>query len=227
MFVELNNYHHGIVHYHVFNRRFLFLPLAIGKFNALYPNIKCGYLKKAPIIVWNPYLLCKEADFGMRMNSITNPAIDFTPLVNEPFVLACRRDHPLAARQLVEWQELVNHTLIMSCARSSGNLLIEQQLADKPQAGVVVLRGSPFIPSLGLVEAGCRYFHVRDWQCRRHRILRSLASPDRTGDQAHSGHYSPERRHAFAAGGTFSPLLLKCLGRQKTTLDTFCQKPQP
>ncbi|XNM61194.1 LysR substrate-binding domain-containing protein [Escherichia coli] len=48
-------------------------------------------------------VLCNESDFGINMNNVTNSSIDFTPLVNEPFVLACRRDHPLAKKQLVEW----------------------------------------------------------------------------------------------------------------------------
>jgi DNA-binding transcriptional LysR family regulator len=38
------------------------------------------------------------------MNFITHPDIEFSPLVNEPFVLACRKDHPLASKKLVEWR---------------------------------------------------------------------------------------------------------------------------
>ncbi|ECJ3056262.1 LysR family transcriptional regulator [Salmonella enterica subsp. salamae] len=151
---ELNNYHHGIITLSCIPTAiFYFLPLAIGKFNALYPNIKVRILEKGTNNCMES-VLCKEADFGINMNSITNPAIDFTPLVNEPFVLACRRDHPLAARQLVEWQELVNHTLIGVRASSGNRLLIEQQLADKPWKLEWFYEVRHLSTSLGLVEAG-------------------------------------------------------------------------
>ncbi len=35
------------------DRSILFLPLAIGKFNELYPNIKVRIWNKARIIAWN------------------------------------------------------------------------------------------------------------------------------------------------------------------------------
>lgn len=60
-------------------------------------------------------------------------------------MLACRRDHPLAKKQLVEWQELVGYKMIGVRSSSSNRLLIEQQLADKPlEAGLVLRSASSF-----------------------------------------------------------------------------------
>lgn len=132
---------------------FYFLPQAIGKFNELYPNINVRIMEQGTHNCMES-VLCNEADFGINMNNITNSSIDFTPLVNEPFVLACRRDHPLASRQLVEWQELVNHTLIGVRSSSGNRLLIEQQLADKPWKLEWFYEVRHLSTSLGLVEAG-------------------------------------------------------------------------
>ncbi len=93
------------------------------------------------------------------MNNVTNSSIDFTPLVNEPFVLACRRDHPLAKKQLVEWQELVGYKMIGVRSSSGNRLLIEQQLADKPWKLDWFYEVRHLSTSLGLVEA--------DWGFRR------------------------------------------------------------
>lgn len=125
------------------DRSILFLPLAIGKFNELYPNIKVRILEQGTNNCMES-VLCNESDFGINMNNVTNSSIDFTPLVNEPFVLACRRDHPLAKKQLVEWQELVGYKMIGVRSSSGNRLLIEQQLADKPEAGLVLRSASSF-----------------------------------------------------------------------------------
>ncbi|EIQ0949140.1 LysR family transcriptional regulator, partial [Escherichia coli] len=103
---DMNAYHRGMVTLACIPTAvFYFLPLAIGKFNELYPNIKVRILEQGTNNCMES-VLCNESDFGINMNNVTNSSIDFSPLVNEPFVLACRRDHPLAKKQLVEWQEL-------------------------------------------------------------------------------------------------------------------------
>lgn len=95
-----------------------------------------------------------EVDFGINMNFITHPDIEFSPLVNEPFVLACRKDHPLASKKLVEWRELASQRLI-GVRRSSGNRqLIESCLADKPWKLNWFYEVRHLSTSLGLVEAG-------------------------------------------------------------------------
>jgi len=131
---------------------FYFLPSAIRDFNNHYPNIRIRILEHSASD-------CLEAvlngnDFGINMINITHPNIDFSPLVNEPFVLACRRDHPLAQKPLVTWEDLAGLRLI-GVRRSSGNRsLIDQALEGgtfKPDWFYEVRHLST---SLGMVEAG-------------------------------------------------------------------------
>ena len=42
-----------------------------------------------------------EADFGLNFIGNQEPGVDFLPLAEDRFVLACRRDHPLATRRSV------------------------------------------------------------------------------------------------------------------------------
>ena len=151
---DMNAYHRGMVTLACIPTAvFYFLPLAIGKFNELYPNIKVRILEQGTNNCMES-VLCNESDFGINMNNVTNSSIDFTPLVNEPFVLACRRDHPLAKKQLVEWQELVGYKMIGVRSSSGNRLLIEQQLADKPWKLDWFYEVRHLSTSLGLVEAG-------------------------------------------------------------------------
>lgn len=132
---------------------FYFLPRTIVKFNELYPNIKVRIYEQG-IQNCIDSVSRGDVDFGINMNFVTHPDVDFIPLVNEPFVLACRNDHPLASRQLVEWRELVTQTLI-GVRQSSGNRqLIENSLADKPWKLDWFYEVRHLSTSLGLVEAG-------------------------------------------------------------------------
>ena len=95
-----------------------------------------------------------EADFGLNFIGAQEGELDFEPLVEERFVAACRRDHPVAKMQRVSWAQLRQHDYI-SVGRASGNrVLLDQALAgikERPQA---IYEAQHVTTTLGLVEAG-------------------------------------------------------------------------
>lgn len=76
-----------------------FLPSVIRDYNEHCPNIRIRILEHSASDSLEA-VPNGEADFGINMISITHPNIEFTPLVNEPYVLACKRDHELAKNPL-------------------------------------------------------------------------------------------------------------------------------
>lgn len=132
---------------------FYFLPSVISDYNEQYPNIRIRILEHSASDCLEA-VLSGDADFGINMINITHPNIEFTPLVNEPFVLACKREHPLAKKPLVLWEELSGLKLIGVRKTSGNRLLIDQALEQfdwKPNWFYEVRRLST---SLGMVEAG-------------------------------------------------------------------------
>src|SRR6478752_3057899 len=95
-----------------------------------------------------------EADFGLNFIGAQEGELEFKPLVEERFVAACRRDHPLAKLRRVSWAQLSDHDYI-SVGRASGNrVLLDQALAGvagRPQA---IYETQHVTTMLGLVEAG-------------------------------------------------------------------------
>jgi DNA-binding transcriptional LysR family regulator len=95
-----------------------------------------------------------EADFGLNFIGAQEGELEFKPLVEERFVAACRRDHPLAKLRRVSWAQLSDHDYI-SVGRTSGNrVLLDQALAGvagRPQA---IYETQHVTTMLGLVEAG-------------------------------------------------------------------------
>ena len=142
---DMNAYHRGMV-------TLACIPTAVFYFYrwqsvnlmSCIPILKCGFWNKARIIAWNRCCVTNQ-DFGINMNNVTNSSIDFTPLINEPFVLACRRDHPLAKKQLVEWQELVGYKMI-GVRSSSGKPIVDRTTASRQalEAGLVLRSASSF-----------------------------------------------------------------------------------
>lgn len=132
---------------------FYFLPRAIGRFAAVYPRIRVRILD----IGANEGLEAVargEADFGINFIGASYAEIEFQKLVEDPFVLACRHDHPLAARKHVSWAELASHRVI-TVGRNSGNrALIDNALARHGLQLNWAYEVSHLSGSLGLVEAG-------------------------------------------------------------------------
>ena len=95
-----------------------------------------------------------EADFGLSFVDMPDGNVEFAPLFDEQFMLACRPDHPLSAHPAVAWAELGAHAFI-ALARTSGNrLVLDRALAGRglrPRVAYEVQTGAA---ALALVEAG-------------------------------------------------------------------------
>ena len=95
-----------------------------------------------------------EADFGLNFMGSQEGDLEFEPLVEERFVAACRRDHPVAKLKKVAWAQLRAHDFI-AVSRSSGNrVLLDQALAGVPDRPQAIYEAMHVTTALGLVEAG-------------------------------------------------------------------------
>lgn len=130
-----------------------FLPEVIHAFHRLHPRIRVRLIDESS----SELLLAVangEADLGLTYIGTQEPDIEFEPLLEDPFVLACRPDHPLARRPHVSWAELAEHDHV-SLAQGSGNrFLLDQALARLPRKPdwFCEVRHVPALVSL--VEAG-------------------------------------------------------------------------
>lgn len=130
-----------------------FLTGVIALYHQRYPKIRVKIIDDSA----NKVLLAVangEADFGLNFVGSQENDVEFEPLLEESFVAACRRDHPLASRAQVSWEELSGYDFI-SVAKSSGNrLLLDQASAGmlgQPQRMYETQHGTT---AIGLVEAG-------------------------------------------------------------------------
>nr|WP_316641971.1 LysR family transcriptional regulator [uncultured Roseateles sp.] len=132
---------------------YYYLSRVIVRYRESYPKIRLRVFDAGANEVLNA-VARGEADFGLNFIGSQEPDIDFHPLLEERFVAACRRDHPLARKRSVSWTELAAYDFI-AVAKSSGNrLLLDQALAGLPGRPESVYEAQHVTTLLGLVEAG-------------------------------------------------------------------------
>lgn len=131
---------------------FYFLPAVIKRFNEDYPYIRFRILD-LPAMEGLQAVARGEVEFGVNLMGASDPELIFDSLIDDPFVLACRRDHPLAQKDVVEWADLEPYRLI-TVARSSGNrALLDAALARENLKLSWFYEVTHLSTSLGLVEA--------------------------------------------------------------------------
>jgi DNA-binding transcriptional LysR family regulator len=132
---------------------FYFLPRVIERFNRAFPHIRFRILDLSANEALES-VARGEAEFGINLTGSSHPEIIFTPLIDDPFVLACRRDHPLSGRRRLTWKDLKGHAVI-GVSRNSGNrMILDSALARAKVQLEFFYEVNHLTTSLGLVERG-------------------------------------------------------------------------
>jgi DNA-binding transcriptional LysR family regulator len=130
-----------------------FLPSVVKEYHERYPKIRVRFVDEGANEVLST-VIRGEADFGLNFIGTQEPDIEFEPILKEPFVAACHRDHPIARKRKITWAELNEHEY-MTVAKSSGNrLLIDLALTDIPARPRWFYEVRHVSTLVGLVEAG-------------------------------------------------------------------------
>jgi DNA-binding transcriptional LysR family regulator len=95
------------------------LPPVIADYSAKYPDNRLRILDVHANEVLQA-VQSGEAEFGISLSGLDARDIETETLFEEEFVLACRRDHPLAKMKQVRWSDLDAHRVI-GVGRLSGN----------------------------------------------------------------------------------------------------------
>lgn len=132
---------------------FYFLPKVVQAFNAIYPRIRFRIVDEGAAECLAS-VARGEVEFGLNFMGASDPDLTFTPLTDDPFVLACRRDHPLAKVKELTWEDLRGVPLI-GVSRASGNrLLLDAALSKSDIQLQWLCEVNHLSTSLGLVETG-------------------------------------------------------------------------
>jgi DNA-binding transcriptional LysR family regulator len=132
---------------------YYFLSRVIRRYHERYPKVRVKVFDASA----NEALAAVasgEAEFGLNFMGSQETGIEFKPLLEDRFVAACRRDHPLARTRQATWADLSAYDYI-SVSKASGNrLLLDQALAHVSGRPQSIYEAQHVTTMLGLVEAG-------------------------------------------------------------------------
>jgi DNA-binding transcriptional LysR family regulator len=137
----------------VFSAVHHFLPPVIDSYRARHPNVLVRIIEQGADGVFAS-VKHGEADFGINYIGMQESEVAFTPLLKEPYVLACRADHALGARRTVRWDELAAWDQVRVSHSSRNRVFIDQALAELPALPRPVCEVQHVSTLIGLVEAG-------------------------------------------------------------------------
>jgi DNA-binding transcriptional LysR family regulator len=130
-----------------------YLPEVLREYAVQFPDNRIRILDHSSSAVAEA-VLTREAEFGINVAQLRHADLDGTPLLQDSFVLICRRDHPLAEHRRVSWQQLKGHRLIFPGASSSNEPLLEQALGVEHQSLAIYYEVQRSSTAVGLVAQG-------------------------------------------------------------------------
>jgi DNA-binding transcriptional LysR family regulator len=97
-----------------------------------------------------------EAEFGINVSDPTETDLTFSHLLDDPYVFVCHRDHPLARKRRINWEDLRGHPLIgIGRAADSGNRALFHEALSKARLRLDWLyEVYNFSTALRLIEGG-------------------------------------------------------------------------
>lgn len=132
---------------------YYFLPATLAAFARRFPAVRVRAMDLAAEGVIDA-VATGAAEFGIGMEGAMHPEVEFHPLRRDPFVLACRRDHPLARRRKLSWADLKGEKLVGVSRQSGNRLILDRALLPRGINPNWQYEAEHLSTSLGLVEAG-------------------------------------------------------------------------
>lgn len=130
-----------------------FLLEVIGAFREQHPNVLVRIVEEGGDQVLAS-VKSGLADFAISYTGMHDPEVDFTPLLKEPFVVACHPAHPLAKRKSMRWEELADHPYALVSHESRVRVLVDQALAGVDRLPRPVFEVRHVSTLIGIVEKG-------------------------------------------------------------------------
>ncbi|MHA8025664.1 LysR substrate-binding domain-containing protein, partial [Enterobacter roggenkampii] len=130
-----------------------FMPDVIRRFQSRYPRVRIKLIDSSAGNVIDA-VARSQADFGICFAGNLPSEIEFLPLVEDVYVAACRKDHPVAQKSHLTWQAFYQQDYI-SLDKTSGNRnLLDRMLGDIVPGRPSVCETRHVTTMLGMVEAG-------------------------------------------------------------------------
>lgn len=130
-----------------------FLLGVIEQFRKEHPHVMVRVMEEGADAVLG-FVKSGEAELAINYIGMQDPEVEFTPMLKDRFLMACRVEHPLARRRSVRWDEVVKHPYAVVSYASRIRVLIDQALADVGQMPRPICEFRHVATLIGFVDRG-------------------------------------------------------------------------
>ena len=129
------------------------MPQCIACSAGRYPEIRL-MLRDQPQQLVLHSVRNAEVDFGIVIDPVQAQDLHCEPILQEPFLLLCRTDHPFAQKSAVNWHDLHGQALVLQDYASGSRPLIDRALAAQEITAEIVQEIGHPVTLYPMVEAG-------------------------------------------------------------------------
>ncbi len=130
-----------------------YLPPLLEELRTAHPDLSVRVFDNSAIEIADR-VQSGEAEFGITVLSANRWDLEITPLMKEPFVLACPARHPLTRRQSVNWSALERLPLVRISLQTGNRALIDEALGSRREKMTWHYEVQHVASALSLVAAG-------------------------------------------------------------------------
>ena len=130
-----------------------FMPRAIKSFCEKMPRVRIRVIDEGMADV-AAAVVTGEADFAFGFAGTTDAPLAFEPLWRDPYVLALRRDDPLARRRVVKIADASSHPWVSVAHTSRNRQVLDEYFAARDRPPQPWLEVAHVTTLLAMVEAG-------------------------------------------------------------------------
>lgn len=130
-----------------------FLPPVIQRFRERFPNVCVRVIDGDAKHVLTA-VASREADFGIDIEGLNDPTIQFRPISRESFVAVLHHGHPFARRPSLRWADLKGQDLMTIDKGNVNRLLIDNSLVMVTHGLELSYESGLSSTLIGFVEAG-------------------------------------------------------------------------
>ncbi|MDB5595186.1 MAG: LysR family transcriptional regulator [Hyphomicrobiales bacterium] len=107
-----------------------YLPRLMRDFHGSHPDVSVRLYDNSATEICE-LVRSGTAEFGLTLASDTHPDLEVKPLMKEPFVLLCPKNHPIAGDGEVNWSQLAGIPLVRTSRQAGNRLLIDDALGPR------------------------------------------------------------------------------------------------
>lgn len=129
------------------------LPEILEQFKAAFPEIRIRvHEDSSPQAIEK--VLNGQSELALAQLGEEHPELNFEALIDDRFVIACHKDHPLAQKKFTTWEDVADEHFVLLRNESGTRKILQRHLGSKYDVISNDLQVGHFHSQLGLVGKG-------------------------------------------------------------------------